>query len=260
MCLIVLALGQHPELPLIIAANRDEFHVRPTQAAGWWADRPDILGGRDLQAGGSWLAVHRSGRFAMVTNFRDAAPPTPRALSRGRLITDFLDGDVSPQAYLDGIDEDAYAGFNLIVGDGDNVAYLSNREPGRRDLAPGIYGLSNALLDGPWHKVERSKKGLGELLRNDRINESALLQLMQDRERAPVATVDTGHLDFATAHAVSAPFIVMPQYGTRCTTVVLAGRNGRWRFTENRFDAAGRSRGQTRLSFDATPKRGAQPA
>lgn len=252
MCLVVLALGQDPNYPLILAANRDEFHARPTAELHWWDNQPEIVGGRDLQAGGSWLALSRRGRFATVTNFRDAEPPIARYRSRGELVAEFLACDLPPEAYLDTIDEGAYSGFNLIVGDAHSVAYLSNREDGRRTLGDGLYGLSNALLDGPWHKVEHSKQLLASLLQRDAVNTSMLMQLMNDRHRAPAADVEAGRLDFATAHAVTAPFIVMPEYGTRCTTVVLLDRDGRWQITERRFDPDGSATGETALSFVAT--------
>ena len=249
MCLIVLAIGQHPEYPLILAANRDEFHARPTEDANWWGDRPDVLGGRDKQAGGTWLGVNRRGRLATVTNFRDAQPPDREHRSRGHLVTDFLDSTSAPGDYLDSIDEDRYAGFNLIVADKEEVAYLSNREDGKRRLLPGVYGLSNALLDGPWHKVERSKQRLRSLIDDEDVSITTLMQLMDDRERGPVDDVERGRLDVETAHAITAPFIVMPEYGTRCTTVVLADRQSRWRFVERRFDARGQITGESEFSF-----------
>ena len=249
MCLIALNIGQHPNYPLILAANRDEFHARPTQAAHWWPDKPDILGGRDLQAGGTWLALHRNGRFATVTNFRDAVPPSPMLLSRGHLVTGFLESRLEPRDYLETIRGSAYAGFSLIVGTANEAAYLSNREEGTRALPPGTYGLSNALLDGPWQKVERSKAELASLVARGEIDESRLLRMMDDRGKGPVAEVETGRLDFETAHAITAPFIVMPDYGTRCTTIVLADKNGNWHFTERRFDPAGRPAGESKFSF-----------
>lgn len=249
MCLIVLAVGQHPDYPLILAANRDEFHARPTQAAHWWPDMPHILGGRDLQAGGTWLALSKSGRLATVTNFRDAKAPEPGHRSRGRLVTDFVDGDSAPGAYLDSIDEDRYAGFNLIVATRDDVAYLSNREEGRRALGPGIYGLSNALLDGPWDKVLRSKQKLRELIDHDQVNVPALMRLMNDRDKGPVKEVERGRLAFDTAHTITAPFIVLPEYGTRCTTAVLVGSDGKWTLVERRFDPLGKATGESTFSF-----------
>lgn len=249
MCLVVLSLHQHDEYPLVLAANRDEFHARPTQDAQWWPDKPDIVGGRDLQAGGTWLAVHRNGRFATVTNFRDAQAPAPDKRSRGELVTGFLESHLSPQEYLETIDENAYAGFNLIAGTMADVVYLSNREHGNRVLPPGIYGLSNALLDGPWDKVERSKRKLRGLLDSKAVNETSLLRLMNDRDRGPVDEVEKGRLDFDTAHAITAPFIIQPVYGTRCTTVLLADKDDNWRFIERRFDSGGKATGESRLSF-----------
>ena len=251
MCLIVLSIGQHPDYPLILAANRDEFHERPTQVAHWWPDKPDIAGGRDLQAGGTWLALHKSGRFATVTNFRDAQAPSPKHRSRGYLVTGFLESSCSPQDYLARIDGDAYAGFNLIVGTASEIGYLSNREDGTRELSPGTYGLSNALLDGPWHKVECSKQKLSSILAADSVNDTSLMRLMNDRDKAPVAEVEKGRLDFASAHAITAPFIVMPDYGTRCTTVVLADNDGNWQFAERRFDTTGATTGESRFTFVA---------
>lgn len=251
MCLITLNIGEHPDYPLIIAANRDEFHARPTQAAHWWPDKPDILGGRDLQAGGTWLALHKNGRFATVTNFRDAVPTTPMLLSRGHLVTGFLESKLNPRDYLDTIRGSAYAGFNLIVGTAGEVAYLSNREEGTRALTPGTYGLSNALLDGPWYKVERSKSRLASLVADHEIEESRLMRMMDDRDKGPTDEVDTERFDFDTAHAITAPFIVMPDYGTRCTTIVLVDRQGNWSFVERRFDPAGQPAGESKFSFKA---------
>jgi uncharacterized protein with NRDE domain len=252
MCLIALSIGQHDYYPLILAANRDEFHSRPTQEAHWWPDKPNIVGGRDLQAGGTWLAVHRNGRFATVTNFKDAHPLSPKHLSRGQLVTGFLDSDLCPHDYLATIDEDAYAGFNLIVGTADELAYMSNREDGVRELACGTYGLSNALLDGPWHKVKTSRKRLAALVDADDINETSLMRLMDNREKAPISEVEASHLEFDRAHAITAPFIVMPDYGTRCTTVVLAERRGTWHFTERRFDNKGNRTGESCFAFSTT--------
>jgi uncharacterized protein with NRDE domain len=249
VCLIALAVGRHPEYPLVLAANRDEFHARPAADADWWDDRPDILGGRDLQAGGTWLAVSRRGRLATVTNFRDAKLPDSGPRSRGHLVTDFLAGSSSPDDYLDSVDESAYAGFNLIVADLDDVAYLSNREDGKRRLSAGVYGLSNALLDGPWDKVERSKRRLRDLIGRDAITPESLFQLMSDREKGPADDVERGRLDFDTAHAITAPFIVLPEYGTRCTTVILVDRRGGWQFFERRFDPDGLCTGESVFSF-----------
>lgn len=251
MCLVVLAIRQSPQYPLILAGNRDEFHRRPTQKAGWWPDRPEVIGGRDLQAGGTWLALHRNGRFATVTNYRDAEPVSPTLRSRGHLVTDFLKSNLTALDYLDTIDGDKYAGFNLIAGDDKKVAYRSNRGADARELPPGVYGLSNALLDGRWDKVERSKQRLSALLDRDAVNETTVLHLLDDRALGPVEEVDSTNLSFTLAHAISAPFIVTPDYGTRSSTVVFADHEGRWHITERRFDADGNSTGECRFTFSS---------
>jgi uncharacterized protein with NRDE domain len=251
MCLLVFAVRQHEQLPLIVAGNRDEFHARPAQAAHWWPDRTDIIGGRDLQAGGTWLATHRNGRFAAVTNFRDAHREHAGLQSRGHLITGFLEADAGALDYLESIDGGAYAGFNLLVSDGTTVAYLSNRGGGQRELPGGIYGLSNATLDDPWTKVTRSRSRLAELIETDNVNESSLLRLLADREKASADEVQTNGLSFAMAHALTAPFIVHPEYGTRCSTVLTIDSNGTVRFVERRFDPDGCQSGESRFDFES---------
>ena len=249
MCLLVFAVRQHEQLPLIVAGNRDEFHVRPSQAAHWWPDQPDIVGGRDLQAGGTWLAMSRGGRFAAVTNFRDAHREKAGLRSRGHLITGFLNSTADVSDYLATIDRVAYAGFNLLVSDGLSAAYLSNRGGGMRELVPGIYGLSNATLDEPWTKVTRSRARLAELIEAGNVNESSLLRLLADREKASADEVETNGLSFSMAHALTAPFIVHPQYGTRCSTVLTVDDTGQVRFLERRFDPDGRQTGESRFNF-----------
>lgn len=250
MCLIVIAFEIDSRYPLIVGGNRDEFHSRPTKDASWWPDQPDILGGRDLQAGGTWLAAHRRGRFAAVTNYRDAYPARSGLRSRGHLVTQFLLGGTPPLDYLQSINGADYAGFNLFVSDSAALAYLSNRDGVARELASGIYGLSNATLDASWEKVERSKSRLQELVASNAVNETSLMRLLGDRNKGPVSDVKSNRLPFATAHAITAPFIVLPDYGTRCSTVVLADRDGRWSFVEHRFDSGGNKTGESRYSFD----------
>ena len=193
--------------------------------------------------------MHRGGRFATVTNYSGAVEKKAGARSRGHLVTNFLQGAQAPLEYLDTIRGDDYAGFNLLVTDGNSLAYLSNRGGGRRELPPGIYGLSNATLDERWEKVERSKKQLSQLLDAGRVNESQLLRLLEDRNKGPVDEVRARHLPFEIAHAITAPFIVTPNYGTRCSTVVRAETNGHWSLQERRFDAAGDNVGESRYSF-----------
>lgn len=250
MCLVVVAHRAHRDLPLLIAGNRDEFHSRPTRDAHWWPDRPNVLGGRDLQAGGTWLALHRNGRFGAVTNFRDAVPPEGRFASRGELITAFLDSDVTVFEYVRGIDGERYGGFNLLVGDGADLAYLSNRNGQCRRLPAGIYAVANATLDTPWPKVERSKSALRALIEAGNVNTSSLLRMLDDRRRAKVDEVQPNGLPFDKAHALTAPFIVLPDYGTRCSTVVVRDAAGRTTVSEKRFAADGSATGQSDFRFD----------
>ena len=251
MCLLVLALRSHPRLPVIVAGNRDEFHARPTQAARWWPDKRDIVGGRDLQAGGTWLAVHRDGRFAAVTNYRDARRENAGLRSRGDLVTGFLDADAGAIEYLESIDSGAYAGFNLVVSDGHSAGYLSNRGAGLRELPSGIYGLSNATLDDPWSKVTRTKARLAALIDTDDVNESSLLRMLDDREKASADEVETNGLSFTMAHTLTAPFIVHPEYGTRCSTVMTIDDAGSVRFVERRFTPDGRTSGESKFAFES---------
>lgn len=212
----------------------------------------DMLGGRDRQAGGTWLAAHRSGRFATVTNFRDAVPASGKLRSRGHLITDYLDARLSPIEFLDSINGDEYAGFNLLVADGSDIAYLSNRGGGIKTLAPGIYGVANATLDTPWTKVQRSKEAMRSLIDAGRANETSLLRMLDDRIKASVKEVDADRMSFERAHAMTAPFIVQADYGTRSSTVLMRDTAGRVRFTEKRFAADGRSSGRSDFTFEVS--------
>lgn len=250
MCLVVVAFNCRDCLPLVVAANRDEFHARPTGAAQWWADRPDVVGGRDLEAGGTWLAMHRNGRVACVTNYRDAKHERAGYRSRGELVTGFVDADMPPAEYLAGIDAGAYAGFNLLVADRERMAYLSNRGAGLRELEPGIYGLSNATLDEPWSKVQRSKARLEATLESGNVDEDGLFELLSDRRKGPRGESQTDGLTPEFAHTLTAPFIVAPEYGTRSSTVLIVDSSGRVRFVERRFDAGGDSTGESKFEFE----------
>ena len=255
MCLLVVAIRSHPLLPLIVAGNRDEFHARPTREAHWWPDQPDIVGGRDLQAGGTWLAMNRRGRFAAVTNYRDARHESGRLRSRGHLITDFLTSGRAPLDYLQSIDAGGYGGFNLLVAEGRDAAYLSNRGAAMRTLAPGVYGLSNATLDEAWTKVTRSRSRLQALIADDAVDETNLFRLLSDREKGSADEVEANDLSFTTAYALTAPFIVLPEYGTRCSTILTRDREGEVRFVERRFDEQGRTTGESGFSFESAAER-----
>ncbi len=250
MCLLLVAYRVHPEYPLIVAGNRDEFHARPTRDADWWQDRTGVLGGRDLEAGGSWLAINRQGRFAAVTNYRDRERPTGSKTSRGALISDFLESDIDPAGWLDSIDADAYAGFNLLVADDKRLGYLSNRGGGLRELDPGIYGVANATLDTPWPKVVRTRQAFEALLSNGTVETSELLGILGDRRLAEPEELSSGNLPLEDTHALSSPFVIAGEFGTRSSTVLLKRKDGDVLFTEARFDATGESAGLSEFRFE----------
>jgi uncharacterized protein with NRDE domain len=252
MCLILFAWRAHPRYRLVLAANRDEFHERPTEAADFWPRQPDWLAGRDLQAGGTWLGVTRAGRFAAVTNFREPlAPEKPLERSRGELVTDFLAGRQAPLVHARSLlaGGSSYRGFNLLLGGPDSLAYLSNRHDRVSEVEEGIHGLSNHLLDTDWPKVHSGRERLGALLREERIEASALLELLTDRGQVPGAMpLDQGD-GAIRRHLMNHYFIVSPVYGTRSTTVLLVGNDGRTEFVERRFAPDGSATGTSQFTL-----------
>jgi len=250
MCLIVFAWRKHAEFPLVLAANRDEFHARPTDPMGWWADVPSLLAGRDRRAGGTWLGISRHGRLSTVTNYRENVSAVGE-LSRGEIVTGFAATREPPAAFLDGIDGDRYAGFSALACDAGELAYRSNRGDETRRLEPGIYGLGNASLDTPWPKVARSRRGLTALLSDSRVTADALFELMADRAPADDDEATAADLPFELGRELSAPFVVTPDYGTRCTTAVVCRADGHVEAAERRFDADGNATGESRFVFVA---------
>ena len=246
MCLLVLAWRCHPEYRLVVAANRDEFHARPAAGLAPWDDAPDIIGGRDLQANGAWFAVDRRGRFGIVTNFREFCRRRRSAPSRGGLIPAYLSGTGSPREYFQSLEIDApgYAGFNLLLADAGSLWYASNRaDVFARELPPGIYGLSNEFLDTPWPKLVRVRARFRTLLESDtgdaRALTTGLFDMLADREPAPPDEVPPGDLSPEWARKLSAPFVLDPTYGTRCSTVLAISDAGTLTITERRFGADG---------------------
>lgn len=239
MCLILVAWHTHPEFPLVVAANRDEFFFRPTAAAAPWHGRPDVLGGRDLEAGGTWLGVSRAGRFAAVSNVREPGRPAG-SVSRGLLASRYLAGETDPRAYVAGISSDSFSGFNLLVSDAQTLCYLSNRAGAPRVLPAGLYGVSNHLLDTPWPKLVSAKarfRGALEALPDA----SEMFSLLADDEIAPDAELPATGVSLEWERRLSAIFVRSPDYGTRASTVVIRHRDGRGVLLERRFgpDVAG---------------------
>src|SRR5882757_348953 len=223
MCLLVIAWKVHPRYRLILAGNRDEFHDRPSTPLNWWQDDARILAPRDLKANGTWLGVARSGRFGVVTNYRDLQAPIEGAPTRGSLIPRFLTGATSPKEFLDDLRGAAprYSGFNLLVGGPRALYYFSNRGGTPQVLAPGIYGVANHLLDTPWPKLTRTREKFEVLMSKADVQADELFNMLADREVAPDAELPATGLPLFWERAVSAPFIVNERYGTRSSHVLL---------------------------------------
>jgi uncharacterized protein with NRDE domain len=239
MCVIYLAYQHDADTPLILIANRDEFYERPSAAAKYWDDAPDIYAGRDLVGGGTWLGVTRGGRLAAVTNYRDPSAPTG-SRSRGELVAGFLRSHLSPCSYIDDIQSNAkeYSGFNLIVGQigrNSELFYYSNRGGEPFEVTPGIYGLSNHLLNTPWPKVRNGRERFAELLADGSATDENLFRLLSDETLAPDDELPSTGIPFEKEKALSAIFIKTPGYGTRCSSVVRFDRNYVWSFEERVF-------------------------
>ena len=260
MCLIVFAWEASPKTRLVVAANREEFFPRRTAPAAWWTDAPDVLAGRDLEAGGTWLGVTRAGRFAALTNFRDASTPKKDgAPSRGALAADFLRGDAAAADYVAEVQSVAgrYHGFNLLASDGAELWSFSNVEGDPVRLGPGIRGLSNHLLETPWSKVtaarSRLEAALGSADGPEKL-ERRLLDLLADRTTAPDGALPATGLPLDWERALSAAFVELPGYGTRASTALVVGTDGSARFAERTFGEGGSPMGEVREAFEVSAR------
>ncbi|NBA97895.1 NRDE family protein [Pseudomonas sp. R5(2019)] len=254
MCLIVFAWRPGHAQPLIVAANRDEFYARPSQPLAAWEEFPGVYAGRDLEAGGTWLGVGPNGRFAALTNIRNPNQPLGRR-SRGELVAGFLTREQSVDQYLNEVARrsDDYAGFNLLVGTGEQLAYLSAIDPVPRVLAAGVYGLSNAGLDTPWPKVVKARSALQARL--ETADPQALLSVLADPQPAAFAELPDTGVGLATESLLSSVFIASPSYGTRASTVLIVGADGSRRMVERSFGPYGGHLGEVVVSLQG-PIRG----
>jgi uncharacterized protein with NRDE domain len=235
-----------------VAANRDEFHARPTARAEWWPDHPEILAGRDLEAGGTWLGVTRTGRFAALTNYRDPEQRRrPEAPSRGALVTSILESGASVAeglTYLRGVGAN-YNGFNLVFSDGEHLGIYESVLGSGRELGPGIYGLSNHLLDTPWPKVQNAKTRLEAALLG--LTDTApLLELLRDDRPASDAELPRTGVSLEWERLLSSAFVRAADYGTRCSTIIRIDARGRAYFDEWSWNSVGADIGRTNLQFE----------
>lgn len=273
MCLLVLAWQAHPRYRLIVAANRDEYHDRQAEALGCWPPPEQMLAGRDLRAGGTWLAVDRRRRFGVITNYRDLQAAAPSAPTRGGLIPRFMRRDAAPGAFMADLETAAvgYGGFNLLLADDQSLWYACNRlTPFARALSPGVYGLSNERLDAPWPKLRRVRAGFETWLRRSITaatagpagaseapdahteNSAGLFALLADPRPATEAEgLPRSGLQSQWERTLSAPFVRHPQYGTRCSTVLLLEPCGALTILERRFDREARRIGESEYRLSA---------
>lgn len=255
MCLIVFALQQHPDYPLVVLANRDEFYDRPSQQADFWPDAPELLAGRDLLAGGTWLGITRQGRFAAITNYRSPLPPEANVHSRGDLTRAFLLGDETPAQYLQTVAQqgERYSGFNLLTGQLGNKGqpelwYYGNRGGKLQQVPAGVHGLSNALLNSPWPKVDGGKQALASALAAGADCEQ-LLDLLQDESQPPDEQLPDTGVGLDAERMLSPRLIRSSDYGTRASTVLSVNRDGKVIFRELNYDARGKAQSLNRFEF-----------
>lgn len=251
MCFVLVAFKVKPEVPLLIAANRDEFYARAAVSAHWWPRGNPILAGRDETGGGTWFGVRRDGRFAVVTNRRAPAEPRGGRVSRGALPLRVLDHEGSPAALHASLDADAgdFNPYNLLHGGPDSLFYFDNHRRVARELAPGVYALSNAYLDTPWPKVESGRGRFAALVESGTADDEALFALLADDAVYDDARLPDTGVGAARERALSAIFIRDGDYGTRCSTLFRLERDGRARFAERNFAGLRRGRDESVFEF-----------
>jgi uncharacterized protein with NRDE domain len=248
MCLIFLAHRVHPRYPLVLAANRDEFYQRPTAPAAFWESEPQLLAGRDLKSGGTWLGISRTGRIAALSNFRDPANIRDNTPSRGDLVTDYLLGDTPPAEYLALLQQRSqnYNGFNIIFGDLENIFFHSNRGKVAPLLQPGIHGLSNHLLDTDWPKVRHGKNTLAEILAHGKEPDiEEIFTLLGDRTTPDDSLLPDTGVGLETERLLAPLFITGPTYGTRSSSILLINHAAEVTFIERTYNGTPGS-GETR--------------
>jgi len=237
MCLIVFSYKQHPQYPVIFAANRDEHYERPSRAAQFWDDNPNILAGKDLKAGGTWMGINKQGEFSAITNYRDPEIEKENPPSRGKLVLDFLHTEDDAPVYFSELQPhaDQYMGFNLLAGSVDQLGYYSNQRDDILFLDSGLYGLSNHLLETSWPKVRRAKKKLHHIIQDHVLTPALLFDLLADDREAPDEELPDTGIPKDIEKKVSPIFIKSDGYGTRCSTVLLIDHHGKATFAERRF-------------------------
>jgi uncharacterized protein with NRDE domain len=242
MCLILFSWKTHPKYKLVLAANRDEFYERPTAVAAQWEDQLEVVAGRDLQAGGTWIGATKTGeRIAGITNYRDPQNIDPNAHSRGELTTNYLLSKETPLAYILGIKNSniQYNGFNLLVGDSEHMFYYNNVNHEITELQPGTYGLSNGFFQENWPKLKKGREALEELVKTNMLDNHALFEILNDSELADHNLLPKTGIPLEWERALSPLFITTEKYGTRCSTLIHLDYEDKGKFTEKTYPIAG---------------------
>jgi len=251
MCLVLFACHCHPKYKLVVAANRDEFYERPALRAAFWPNNPDILGGRDLREGGTWMGLTKEGRFAVLTNYRDPSRFKADRKSRGHLVQNYLSSKIDPPAYIETLGNNTtdYNGFNLLLGSIQTLFYYSNQTGSIRSLDAGVHGLSNALLDDPWPKVAKGKTTLEGIIHNESFVTEDLFKMMADQKQPDDRDLPQTGVGLEMERILGPAFVTSPNYGTRVTTLLLADHQNRVEYYERSFDPTGSISGEVHYQF-----------
>ncbi len=236
MCLVAFSWKVQEEYPLLISANRDEFFDRPTAQLHQWEN--GIIAGRDLQGGGTWMGFHPDGKWALLTNYRDFTHPSKGIISRGKLVQNYLEGNLPAKAYLETVysESKSYDGFNLLVSDGEKLYCFSNYTDQILEIQPGIHGLSNGLINDPWPKVNLAKRQLTEVLSAEITHENLLEILKSTEAHRPEILPKTGVSEQMEIGLSPQLIRMKPNYGTVSSTAVIQNRQGEIQITERTFD------------------------
>ncbi len=251
MCILNISYKTHPNYKMIIAANRDEFYSRPTAKASFWEDHPALLAGKDLHAGGTWLGITKTGKFSAITNYRSSAEYKKDAPSRGKLVIDFLAGTADPKDYAANLIKNGhlYNGFNLLFSDQSELYYFSNHTRESAMLSPGIYGLSNHLLDAPWPKVEKSKQSFTKAIMHKNISDSDLFEILLDTSKPPDEELPDTGVGLELERVLSSVFVATPIYGTVSSTLIFISNKDEVRFIEKSLNSSSKEWTTTEFNF-----------
>ena len=250
MCLVLTAFNSHPDYKLVLIANRDEFHGRPSKKLHNWNRSPNILGGKDIEAGGTWLATSTAGKVATITNVRKVNSDVPALRSRGLLVTDFLETSVHIEQFNQNLIQSAdnYAGYNLLTFDQSQLCCFNNVTKSVEKLAPGIYTLSNADIHTAWPKTRRIRKNFESLINTSSINfEENLFRIMRDDQQAPDEMLPATGVSKRMEKQLSSIFIIGEHYGTRCTSIITIDNKGLLSFYERSYNRVGNVSGNHKL-------------